>query len=320
MDRLRFFRIAIWVPLALLSLMLLGGWAIEDRQDMPFEQLFLIYGLGFGTLAYPLFALWACHHILHKNEQEIIRRIWLAPLIFIPFYGMPWIVYGLANLAIGNTSGIGMLFLWLSFLPYILAVGYFISTLTFFINKLLTVLAKSRKEKPHPHFSPVPDNPDIAKGNERLNPYPAKTFLGGQNLYAYYLIVMLKHDDFPELQALIATRFGNQELKSGTTLCNENQESLAVAYHEEFGGIVVEATTNSTPLIREIDSHFPAPPPPWIAFPKMEPIEAQMSMQGSLEYWWSHIWLPFWSTRSPFEKEQYLLDNGATAEWSEALP
>jgi len=181
------------------------------------------------------------------------------------------------------------------------------------------MLTKFRKEHPHTHFSPAPDNPDIAKGNERFKPYPAKTFLGGQNLYAYYLLVMLKHDDFPELQALIATRFGDQELKNGTTLRNENQESLAVAYHKEFGGIVVEATTNSIPLIREFDSHFPAPPPPWIAFPKMQPIEAQMDKQGSLEYWWSRIWLPFWSTRTPVEKERYLLDNGASAEWSEVL-
>lgn len=169
-------------------------------------------------------------------------------------------------------------------------------------------------------WAPAPGNPNIAKGDERFNPYPAKTFLGGQSLYAYYLIVMLKHDDFPELQELIATRFGNQELKNGTTLRNENQESLAVTYHEKFGGIVVEATTNSTPLIRAFDSHFPAPIAPWISFPKMEPIEAQMGMQGSLEYWWSHIWMPFWSTRTPIQKEQYLLANSATAQWREVLP
>ncbi|VXB04184.1 conserved hypothetical protein [Pseudomonas sp. 8AS] len=187
------------------------------------------------------------------------------------------------------------------------------------MNLIKFLMAKLRKEHPNTNFAPVPDNPDIAKGNERFNPYPAKTFLGGQHLYAYYLIVMLKHDDAPKLQELIATRFGNQELKNGTTLCNENQESLAVAYHDEFGGIVVEVTTNSIPLIRELDSHFPAPPPPWIAFPKMEPIEAQMDKQGSLEYWWNHIWLPFWSTRTPIEKERYLLENGATAEWSEVL-
>jgi hypothetical protein len=182
-----------------------------------------------------------------------------------------------------------------------------------------SMLANFRKERCHSHFAPAPDSPDIVKGNERFNPYPAKTFLGEQNLYAYYLIVLLKHDEFSALQELITSRFGNQALKNGTTLRNENQESLAIAYHEEFGGIVVEATTNSAPLIRSFDSHFLAPPPPWFAFPKMEPIEVEMDKQGSLEYWWSRIWLPFWSTRTPFEKEQYLLNNGATAAWSEVL-
>ncbi|MWV14843.1 hypothetical protein F3I16_02190 [Pseudomonas sp. L-22-4S-12] len=105
---------------------------------MPFEQLFLIYGLGFGVLAYPVFAFWANRQIINKSEPEIIRRIWLAPLIFIPIYGTPWIVYGLFNLVIGNTSGVGMLFLWISFVPYILVVGYCVSTITFFINKLIS--------------------------------------------------------------------------------------------------------------------------------------------------------------------------------------
>lgn len=187
------------------------------------------------------------------------------------------------------------------------------------MNLIKFVLAKLSKERPHAAFSPEPENPEIAKGNERFSPYPAKTFLGGQNLYAYYLIVMLKHDDFPVLQGVIAARFGSQDLKNGTTLSNANQETLAIAYREEFGGIVVEATTNSIPLIHEFDSHFPAPPPPWISFPKMEPIEAQMDKQGSLEYWWDHIWLPFWSARTPVEKERYLLDNEASAEWCEVL-
>lgn len=137
MNRLRFFHAAIWTPFALLSFVLLGEWIIEDRQDMPFKQLFLIYGLSFGTLAYPLFALWACRKITNKTEQAIIRLIWLAPLIFIPFYGIPWIIYGLVNLVMGNTSGVGMLFLWISFAPYILVVGYFTSTITFFINKFI---------------------------------------------------------------------------------------------------------------------------------------------------------------------------------------
>ena len=188
------------------------------------------------------------------------------------------------------------------------------------MNMIRSLLAKLRSTSSQAQFPLALHNPDLTKGGERFNPYPAKIFLGGQSLYAYYLIVMIKHDDAPELQELIASRFGNQELINGTTLRNDNQETLAIAYHEEFGGIVVEATTNSIPLIRDLDSHFPAPPPPWTAFPEMEPIEAEMGKQGSLEYWWSRIWLPFWSTRTPIEKEQYLLDNGASAEWREVLP
>lgn len=187
------------------------------------------------------------------------------------------------------------------------------------MNLFKSMLKKLQKERSHLHFPPVLDNPEIVKGTERFNPYPAKTFLGEQNLHAYYLIFMLKHDSFLELQALLASRFGNQELSSDTILRNENQEVLALSYRQEFGGIIVEATTNSMPLIRALDARFPAPPPPWSAFPNMEPIEAAMNKQGSLEYWWNRIWLPFWSTRTLLEKEEYLMKNDVSVEWREVL-
>jgi hypothetical protein len=185
-----------------------------------------------------------------------------------------------------------------------------------FINLILDIF---RKDKPHLYFSPQPDNQDIVKGGERFNPYPEKTFLGEQGLYAYYVLMVLKYDEFSLIQKVIVRRLGNHDLKNGTILRNQNQESLAISYYEDFGGVVVEVTTNSLPMILEIDAHSFAPAPPWVVFPKLEPIELEMNKQGSIDYWWSHIWLPFWSTRTEAEKRQYLFDNRANAKWSEAL-
>jgi hypothetical protein len=162
-----------------------------------------------------------------------------------------------------------------------------------FINLILDIF---RKDKPHLYFSPQPDNQDIVKGGERFNPYPEKTFLGEQGLYAYYVLMVLKYDEFSLIQKVIVRRLGNHDLKNGTILRNQNQESLAISYYEDFGGA-----------------------PPWVVFPKLEPIELEMNKQGSIDYWWSHIWLPFWSTRTEAEKRQYLFDNRANAKWSEAL-
>jgi hypothetical protein len=138
-------------------------------------------------------------------------------------------------------------------------------------------------------------------------------------LYAYFVLMALKYDEFSLIQNIIVRRFGNYILKNGTILRNQNQESLAISYHEDFGGVVVEITTNSLPMILAIDAHSFIPAPPWAAFPKLEPIELEMNKQGSMDYWWSHIWLPFWLTRTGAEKRQYLLDNRANKKWSEVL-
>lgn len=136
MLHLRFFQIAIWLPLALiLSLPLLESIS-RGTQAMQWKQILLIYGLSFGALAYPIFATWATYYIQQKTERTIIRLLWWAPFIFIPFYGVPWIIYGLINIAMGKTSGIGMALLWVSFTPYILALGYAFSAITFVIYKI----------------------------------------------------------------------------------------------------------------------------------------------------------------------------------------
>ena len=80
-------------------------------------------------------------------------------------------------------------------------------------------------------------------------------------MYAYFVLMALKYDEFSLIQNIIVRRFGNYILKNGTILRNQNQESLAISYHEDFGGVVVEITTNSLPMILAIDAHsfIPAP-------------------------------------------------------------
>jgi len=104
---------------------------IASLTALSWEQIFLIYGLTFGTLAYPLFAAWTTRYAQRKTEEEAIRLLWWAPFIFIPFYGIPWVLYGLVNLAIGNLAGLGMMLFWPAFFPYILGLGYFFAAFIF---------------------------------------------------------------------------------------------------------------------------------------------------------------------------------------------
>lgn len=92
--------------------------------------MLLIYVLTFGIPAYIAFALWATPALSGKTEQQILKRIWFAPLTFIPFYAVPWVIYGLANVLLGDLVGFALMFTWLAFLPYLLIAGYVVSGLT----------------------------------------------------------------------------------------------------------------------------------------------------------------------------------------------
>ncbi|MCS5515216.1 hypothetical protein NWF32_06750 [Pseudomonas qingdaonensis] len=90
-----------------------------------FEPFLQIYLLGFGLLGYPLFALWASRR-LHLAP----RHLWWAPLWCVPFYALPWVLYGLVYLLTGRIAGLGLMLMWVAFVPYLLGAGYFFVTLT----------------------------------------------------------------------------------------------------------------------------------------------------------------------------------------------
>lgn len=105
------------------------------------EQFILVYVLGFGLAAYVLFAFFSLRVISKKTEAEVLRLTKWAPVIFIPFYGIPWIIYGAGCLMFGRLAGLGMIFLWLAYTPYVLVVGAFFSVLIILIFKAMRKLS-----------------------------------------------------------------------------------------------------------------------------------------------------------------------------------
>jgi len=61
-------------------------------------------------------------------------------------------------------------------------------------------------------------------------------------------------------------------------------------------------------------------PPPWVAFPDIEPAELSRYLkQGATEAWFDQQWRPFWSSLSPDQQRDYLDRWHATTEWREAV-
>jgi hypothetical protein len=296
--------------------------------------MFLTYGLWFGTPAYLIFAIWATWYIKKKPEPVIARLIWWAPVIFIPFYGVPWILYGLLHIAMGEPSGIGMALLWVSFSPYIIVLGYVFSGVTFVVYEMFFKTINAGHEAMHETtntvlhiaadaklFENIVENKKFISGGEAFSLYPRKIFLGQQGLFAYHAILMITDDEFEKLCALIGRTFGQATIKQTQKeiYLNDDGAALQIAVRQEFNGLIIEMITNSKVLLEGLDASFKAPPPPWFAFSQMEPIEAVMGKQGSLEYWWSWLWEPFWENANTETRVAYLRDHKASEEWIECL-
>lgn len=125
-----FFRVALWSPLLVMLALTLVEQGDEYAAVLDWQQMLLIYVLSFGIPAYIAFALWAMRALNGKTEQQILKSVWRAPLTFIPFYAVPWVIYGLAHVLLGSLAGFPMMFGWLGFLPYLLIAGYVVSGLT----------------------------------------------------------------------------------------------------------------------------------------------------------------------------------------------
>lgn len=130
LNRRLFLGAALWVPIIAFEVLIYLESTVWFPKAFDWKQFLTMQGLWFGALAYIVFAAWATRKLSRTTEQQIVKKIWCAPLMFIPFYAAPWVIGGLGLLLFGQLSGLGMMVMWVAFLPYLLGVGYVISGLT----------------------------------------------------------------------------------------------------------------------------------------------------------------------------------------------
>lgn len=149
--------------------------------------------------------------------------------------------------------------------------------------------------------------------------HPAKAFLGGKGIYAYRMEFAVFEADGARVIQAIASEF---ELASQDTFQEGSTRSGGKAVHfslrPEFGGAVVVIVTNTIPLIEKIDALTLQPPPPWMAFPAVDP-STLGSLQGATEYWWDWLFMPFWSAADSAARARYLAKYPTTEDWLEFL-
>lgn len=165
-------------------------------------------------------------------------------------------------------------------------------------------------------FSAIFTAAALPGGSPAMATFPTKKFIGIGGIHAYRLRFHVSEAAARRVIAALASCFPLS--KDGVVqyglLRNAEGEAVNFTSTREFGGVVVEAITNSLRFMAALDALALAPVSPWDAFPKIEP-SAFGSVPAAMDYWWDQIWLPFWSSRGVEQRAQYLDDQQASPEW-----
>ncbi len=89
---------------------------------------------------------------------------------------------------------------------------------------------------------------------------------------------------------------------------------MVLFLHPSFAGTVVSFASDDLDVLETLQQTKLEPPLPADSFPWIDP-EGLGSLQGDVEYWWMHLWLPFWVSLN--QEEQLALD--LEPEWREFI-
>ena len=149
--------------------------------------------------------------------------------------------------------------------------------------------------------------------------YPPKVFLKEKGIFAYRLEFATFEADALRVIKASGSEFSftNQAtFQEGQS--RHGDKSAHFSVRPEFNGAVVVVVTNSTVLIEKIDNLHLEPPPPWFAFPNVDP-STLGDLQGSMEYWWDWLFAPFWNVLDDTGRANYLSRFPPDDDWAEFL-
>lgn len=107
----------------------------------------------------------------------------------------------------------------------------------------------------------------------------------------------------PELDTQVIARSGDHSGKK-----------VMLFLHPSFAGTIVSFASDDLDVLDVLQQTRLEPPLPADSFPWIDP-EGLGSLQGDVEYWWMHLWLPFWVSLN--QEEQLALD--LEPEWREFM-
>ncbi|MDR1708535.1 MAG: hypothetical protein LBS70_02315 [Candidatus Accumulibacter sp.] len=137
--------------------------------------------------------------------------------------------------------------------------------------------------------------------------FPRKAPLFGKGLFAYRCLFLVSERDAARVQSALCEEFplAKRAIPCEEAATNARGFSVHAGLRPEFNGVVVELLTNSAALFASLDALRMQTLPPWLAFPDLDP-EGIGSLQGSLDYWWRWLFMPYFSSLNEAEKNSFL--------------
>lgn len=134
-------------------------------------------------------------------------------------------------------------------------------------------------------------------------PYPKAEHFGSFGLEAFFIFLNIDINAFPACFNLI--KQGKNEVSKNHFEAEGKHTFLNIS--EEFCGRNVRLLTNDIDLIQTISKRRFGPPPPWIVWYELGPTGV-LARQGNAEFWFAHVWDPFWNNLNSEERTSYLAD------------
>lgn len=150
--------------------------------------------------------------------------------------------------------------------------------------------------------------------------FPSTQYLEDIDIEALVTMFQIEREQIPVASKVIEG-CGFVLLSPGIYVGNSSAHDMRkvqLAMVNGFGGVVVSVLSNDMDVLWKLHDASLNPPPPWIAFPDMDP-DSLGALQGDVEYWWAAFWNPFWGTLDSAEQVKFLHDRNATVEWSDCI-
>ncbi|WP_338641081.1 hypothetical protein [Burkholderia pyrrocinia] len=135
---------------------------------------------------------------------------------------------------------------------------------------------------------------------DNMPKYPSVRYLGDAGFHAFMWTQHMEFPAFPRFLQVVSE--GREDVNF--MQFEKGGHTAFLASSREFTGRNVYLLTNDVGLIDELARRQFSPTPPWIAYPELGPFAAYT--QGEEEYWFITVWLPFWNSLSPSERDAYI--------------